>query len=178
MKRAVHQATSRRRACLGLLAVMLAWPGASAAVEAGAPAPELTAPLLGEGHAAAQLERLRGQVVYVDFWASWCVPCRQSMPALDALYRRHHGAGFTVIGVNKDVALADARRFLDRVPVSFPLVSDGKDALARAFDVRAMPSGYLVDRAGIVRFVHRGFTEASAAELESRVTALLREPQR
>jgi len=100
------------------------------------------------------------------------------MPALDALYRRHHDAGFTVIGVNKDVALADARRFLARTPVSFPLVSDGNDALARAFDVQAMPSGYLVDRAGIVRFVHRGFTDASAAELAARVTTLLREPRR
>ena len=116
-----------------------------------------------------------GSVVYVDFWASWCVPCRQSMPALDALYRKHGPAGFAVVGVNKDVTEEDAKRFIQRVPVGFPLVADEGDSLARAFGVKAMPSGYLIDRAGIVRYVHRGFTSETAAHIEAEVQRLLGE---
>jgi hypothetical protein len=96
---------------------------------------------------------LKGSVVYVDFWASWCVPCRLSMPALEDLYRRNKSRGFAVVGVNKDASIADARRFLAKVPVSFALVQDGADAAARGFDVKAMPSGYLVDRKGLVCLV-------------------------
>jgi thiol-disulfide isomerase/thioredoxin len=85
--------------------------GSAWAVEPGEPAPAVPgAP--------------RGVVLYVDFWASWCVPCRQSMPALDALYRKHGPAGFAVVGVNKDVSAEDAKRFVQRVPVTFPLVAD------------------------------------------------------
>ena len=118
-----------------------------------------------------------GRVVYVDFWASWCVPCRKSMPALEALYRKHGAAGFAVVGVNKDVNEDDSRRFLQRVPVTFTLVKDADDRLARSFGVKAMPSGYLVDRRGIVRRVHRGFTDATAAELDEEIQSLLREPR-
>jgi thiol-disulfide isomerase/thioredoxin len=113
--------------------------------------------------------------VYVDFWASWCVPCRQSLPALDELHRRLAGHGLTVLGVNKDMSLADAERFLRRVPVGFTLLADPADVMARAFGVKAMPSGYLIDRKGVVRQVHRGFTSESGAELARQVEALLQE---
>jgi cytochrome c biogenesis protein CcmG, thiol:disulfide interchange protein DsbE len=116
-----------------------------------------------------------GRVVYVDFWASWCVPCRKSMPVLEALYRKHGAAGFAVVGVNKDVSEEDSRRFLARVPVTFTLVKDADDAIARSFKVKAMPSGYLVDRRGIVRRVHRGFTDETAAELDTEIQSLLGE---
>ena len=117
----------------------------------------------------------RGQVLYVDFWASWCVPCRLSMPALDALYRKHGAAGFAVVGVNKDVSADDANRFLQRVPIHFRWVPDADDALAKAFGVKAMPSGYLVDREGIVRKVHRGFTAETASALDGEIQSLLGE---
>jgi peroxiredoxin len=97
------------------------------------------------------------------------------MPALDALYRKHGAAGFTVVGVNKDVNEADAKRFVQRVPVGFPLVADEGDGLARAFGVKAMPSGYLIDRKGVVRHVHRGFTAETAATLETEIQSLLGE---
>src|SRR5260221_8454055 len=142
---------------LGCALALLLAPGAFA-LEAGGAVPELAVARLEEPAQALSLASLRGSVVYVDFWASWCVPCRLSMPALDALYKQNHARGFTVVGVNKDVAAADARRFLAKVPVTFTLVSDGQDAVARAFDVKAMPSGYLIDRKGVVRKVHRGFT--------------------
>ena len=145
------------------------------AVEVGSPAPDVTAPGLRHGAAMMRLSSLRGQVVYVDFWASWCVPCRASMPFLDREFRRLAGRGFTVLGVNKDVVAADAERFLKRVPVDFPLVSDPDDRLARAFEVKAMPSGYLIDRAGRVRYVHRGFAPETAAALRAQVELLLKE---
>src|ERR1700682_2547628 len=133
---------------LAFLALIL--PGSAASVEAGAPVPPLTMPRLEEPAQSISLADLRGRVVYVAFWASWCVPCRLSMPALDQLYRRHRDRGFTVVGINKDVAPADAERFLKRVSVTFALARGGEDTGARAFDVKAMPSGYLVDRKGIV----------------------------
>ena len=151
-------------------------PHAAIAVEAGAAAPEVAGPWLGKSNEAVKLSALRGQVVYVDFWASWCVPCRISMPALDGLYRKHGARGFVVVGVNKDATGADALRFLQRTAVSFPLVSDQDDKAARAFDVKAMPSGYLVDRRGVVRHVHRGFTAETAALVEREIEELLKEP--
>jgi len=139
------------------------------------PAPTLSmAPL--EGGAPVTLGGLKGSVVYVDFWASWCVPCRLSMPALEDLYKRNKSRGFAVVGVNKDASVADARRFLAKLPVSFTLVQDGADAAARGFDVKAMPSGYLVDRKGLVRQVHRGFTAETGATLEKEIDSLLKEP--
>jgi thiol-disulfide isomerase/thioredoxin len=139
------------------------------------PAPAISFTSLEEAKPLA-MASLRGSVVYVDFWASWCVPCRLSMPALDALYRRNKSRGFAVVGVNKDATVADARRFLSKVPVSFPLAQDPADAAARGFDVKAMPSGYLVDRKGVVRHVHRGFTAETGAELEREIDSLLEEP--
>ena len=162
----------RAPACLLALALS---PGALA-LEAGAPAPDLAVPRLEEPAQPLALASLRGNVVYVDFWASWCVPCRLSMPALEALYKQNRARGFAVVGVNKDVSAADAKRFLAKVPVTFTLVSDGGDAAARAFDVKAMPSGYLVDRKGVVRKVHRGFTAETGESLAREIEALLKEP--
>ena len=162
------------RALVAALALLLS--GEALAIEAGGALPALTLASLGEPQKSIALRELRGKVVYVDFWASWCVPCRISMPALDALYAKHRAQGFTVVGVNQDVSVEDARRFLKKVPVSFPLARGGDEAAAKAFDVKAMPSGYLVDRKGIVRRVHRGFTEETAAQLETELEALLKEP--
>jgi len=161
------------RFVLAALAILASIP--AVAVEAGMPAPTLSMTPL-EGGAPVTLAGLKGSVVYVDFWASWCVPCRLSMPALEDLYKRNKSRGFAVVGVNKDAGVADARRFLAKVPVSFTLVQDGADAAARGFDVKAMPSGYLVDRKGLVRQVHRGFTAETGATLEKEIDSLLKEP--
>ena len=146
----------------------------ASAVEPGSAAPALSLVSLRAGEPSIALEQLRGRVVYVDFWASWCIPCRASMPALDALSRRYGPQGFVVVGINKDASREEAERFLRRVPVGFTLVSDAEDAAARAFTVKAMPSGYLLDRGGVVRQIHRGFTPETAAAIEREVAALLR----
>ena len=164
-----------RRVLRAVLAACACFSAAQAlAVEAGMPVPRLALDAL-DGGRAVSLDGLKGRVVYVDFWASWCVPCRLSMPALEEIYRRNKSRGFAVVGVNKDASVTDAKRFLTRVPVSFDLVQDASDAAARGFDVKAMPSGYLVDRKGVVRSVHRGFTAESAAAIEREVEALLEE---
>jgi peroxiredoxin len=162
------------RAAAGLVALALSQ--GALALEAGARLPDLSIARLDDPAQALSLASLRGKVVYVDFWASWCVPCRISMPALDSLYKRNQPRGFAVVGVSKDVSAADAKRFLSKVAVTFPLAIDTGDAAARAFDVKAMPSGYLVDRKGVVRQVHRGFNEESAAALEREIETLLKEP--
>jgi cytochrome c biogenesis protein CcmG/thiol:disulfide interchange protein DsbE len=148
---------------------------AAKAVEAGAPAPAIALKPLAGSSAPASLAALKGSVVYVDFWASWCTPCLRSMPALRTLHGKHRDEGFVVVGVNKDVSPGEAERFLRRFPVSFPLVDDTGDAVAKAFDVKTMPSGYLVDRAGVVRQVHRGFTAETEAALSRDIEALLKE---
>jgi len=163
-----------RHAGVSLLLFLFSVP--APAIEAGMPAPSLSMQALDEGGAAVATSSLKGSVVYVDFWASWCVPCRLSMPTLDELYKKNRSRGFAVVGVNKDATPADAKRFLARVPVSFALVRDGADEAARGFDVKAMPSGYLIDRKGVVRVVHRGFTAETGAALEKEIDSLLKEP--
>lgn len=162
------------RAAIALAALIACVP--ALAVESGGAAPTVALPRLGSIEPPPAIATLKGRVVYVDFWASWCVPCRLSMPVLDALYKKHSAAGFTVIGVNKDTTADDAQKFLKRVPVSFPLARDEQDAVAKAFDVKAMPSGYLIDRKGVVRKVHRGFTVETAGALEREIQELLKEP--
>lgn len=163
--------TTRRLHLLAMLA--LALPVPALAVGPGGAVPAIGAPRLADPSHRVEFAKLRGEVVYVDFWASWCVPCRESMPALESLFRTYQERGFRVVGVNKDVADEDAQRFLKRVKVSFPLVADRDDAVAKAFDVQAMPSGYLVDRKGVVRYVHLGFTAGTAAELRGEIESLL-----
>lgn len=156
-----------------LLLLLLALSGAAQAVDVGAPAPAVAFKPLGDSTVPPTLAALKGQVVYVDFWASWCTPCLRSMPALRTLYGKHKDQGFVVVGVNKDVSLAEAERFLRRFPVSFPLVTDSDDAVAKAFDVKTMPSGYLIDRTGTVRQVLRGFTAETETALAKQIQDLL-----
>jgi cytochrome c biogenesis protein CcmG/thiol:disulfide interchange protein DsbE len=162
-----------RTCALLLLAALLP---AAHAVKPGDRMPTVAPmPNIEDGGAPIDLGKLRGKVVYVDFWASWCVPCRASMPVVDELYRKLGPRGFAAVGINKDDRTLDAQRFLKRVPVSFPLATDVQDNVVRAFLVTAMPSGYLVDRKGVVRKVHRGYTAETAKQLEREVEELLKE---
>ena len=145
------------------------------AVDVGSTVPSISMPRMDDSGKSISLSSYRGKVVYVDFWASWCVPCRISMPTLDRLAKEHAAKGFEVVGVNKDVRADDAERFLKRVPVSFTLVGDSSDNAAKAFKVKTMPSGYLVDRKGVVRHIHGGFTRSTSDLLADEVTKLLAE---
>ena len=122
-----------------------------------------------------QLSAYQGKVVYVDFWASWCGPCKQSFPWLDNLVREYGSQNFVVIGVNVDKDRDRAQRFLDETPADFSIVYDPKGELAAAYKVAGMPSGILIDRAGHVRFQHAGFSEKQKGIYEEQLQTLLAE---
>ena len=107
--------------------------------------------------------------MYLDFWASWCVPCHAAFPRLEALRTEFHERGFEVLGVSLNENRDDALAFLARYPVSFALASDLSGDCPAAFGVEAMPSGYLIDRAGIVRSVFIGFRPSDAGKLRAEV---------
>jgi thiol-disulfide isomerase/thioredoxin len=121
------------------------------------------------------LSAYRGKVVYIDFWASWCGPCRQSFPWLDNLEREYASQNFVVIGVNVDKDRERAERFLNEVPADFPIVYDPKGELAAAYKVAGMPSAILIDRTGHVRFQHTGFSEKQKGLYEEQLQTLLAE---
>ncbi len=117
----------------------------------------------------------RGKVVYLDFWASWCTPCRRSFPWLAELVRRFGAQDLVVIGINVDQNRDLADRFLTETPAHFPIVYDPQGDLASAYKIVGMPSAVLIDRSGHVRFQHVGFSENRKDEYEAHVHELLAE---
>lgn len=144
----------------------------ASALEAGVAAPEIGLTAL-DG-TRVSLASLRGKVVVVDFWASWCAPCKQEMPVLESLYRRFKPQGFVVVGVSVDNERSNAQRFIQGVRVSFPIVHDADHAVADRFHPPKMPTSYVLDKAGKVRFVHGGFRAEDGRKLEQEIASLLR----
>jgi thiol-disulfide isomerase/thioredoxin len=138
------------------------------------PAPDVT--LTSETGASMRLSDLRGQVVLIDFWASWCIPCRASFPALDALQKELHAKGFTAMAVNLDEERQKADQFLATRPHTMTVAFDPQGKTAEAFKVKGMPSTMVLDRHGNIRFTHMGYTEKTLAQFRSEVLALLGEP--
>lgn len=121
------------------------------------------------------LGEFRGQVIWVDFWASWCDSCKTAFPFLDDLEHDLGDRGFRVVGINVDEFPADATAFLRENPVAFEQLADTNGTCAREFRVLGMPSSYLVDRDGVIRREHRGFRPRDAAALRAAVESLLAE---
>ncbi|HKU85696.1 MAG TPA: TlpA disulfide reductase family protein [Casimicrobiaceae bacterium] len=120
-----------------------------------------------------ELAQLRGRVVYVDFWASWCTPCKRSFPWMNELDARYRDSGLTIVAINVDKRRDDAMRFLRDVPARFTVVFDAEGKTPAVFDVKGMPSSYLIDREGRVAAVEEGFHDERAAVIEQRIRALL-----
>ncbi|HXG29487.1 MAG TPA: TlpA disulfide reductase family protein [Nevskiales bacterium] len=156
-----------------LILCLLASLGAEAATP-GQPAPAFSAEAL-QGAGPIELAHYRGKVVLLDFWASWCPPCRQSLPAFERLRAEYGTAGFEVIAVNLDERPQDGLDFLKKYPVTYPTVRDPQGRLARLYDVRAMPMSYLIDRQGVLRQVHPGFNKKDLPRLRAAVAELLGE---
>jgi thiol-disulfide isomerase/thioredoxin len=119
------------------------------------------------------LEQLRGKVVVVDFWASWCEPCRHSFPWLNEMQARYGGRGLVIIGVNVDRERAEAERFLREVPATFRIVYDPTGALASRYEVPGMPSSYVIGPKGDIVGRHIGFRNGLRAEREAELRKLL-----
>ena len=119
---------------------------------------------------------LAGKVILLDFWASWCGPCKASFPVLEAVHGRLAAKGLVVIGVNMDEKSAAMKKFTAAHPVSFPVVRDQRQRLVKAADVQAMPTSFIVDRRGVIRFIHAGFHgESTARQYDSEIEQLLAE---
>jgi len=139
------------------------------------PAPECRALTL-KAQQPLDLSDYRGKVVYMDFWASWCPPCRISFPLLNELHNELRAEGFEVVAINVDENREDLLRFLEQCPVDFTIAVDPEGKCPEAFDVVAMPSSYLIDRKGIIRHVHQGFRKEDIEAIRQLVRALLAEP--
>jgi peroxiredoxin len=155
------------------VAVTLLAMSSAPAGETSGPAPNFSLPAMSGGEVS--LSDLKGQVVMLNFWATWCGPCRQEMPHLEELYQRYSDLGFTLLGVNVEDDSSGAGKFLAATPVSFPILFDPTSQVSELYDVVAMPSTVLVDREGNVRFVHHGYKPGYEAEYLTQIRTLLRE---
>jgi cytochrome c biogenesis protein CcmG/thiol:disulfide interchange protein DsbE len=148
----------------------MTWAALAGAVELGSPAPDFT--LTDGAGNVVRLSDFRGkQAVYLDFWASWCIPCRKSFPWMNELQARH--PNLKIIAVNLDERRQDADKFLAAVPARFSVVYDPRSGVGRAYDLKAMPASFLIDRQGVLRLVHKGFREDDAPFLEQQFSAVI-----
>ncbi len=154
------------------LALFTAWP-AEATLVPQAPAPDFRLPTP-EGR-NLRLGELRGQVVLVNFWASWCGPCRQEMPHLNKLYDKYRSAGFELLGINIDDDPKHGAATALRWGVNFPVLLDASKTVTRQYDLGAMPATVLIDRDGRVRFLHRGYREGMERQYEQQIRELVKE---
>jgi peroxiredoxin len=164
----------RRHAALALtLFALIGMPALALAVEVGEPPPEINLADLNSGKKIS-LGALKGKVVVVDFWASWCAPCKEEMPVLESLYKRFKDSGLVIIGVSVDNEAANAKKFLTSVKVSFPIVHDAAHQVTGKYSPPRMPTSYVIDKTGKIRFVHAGFRKEDGKKLEEEVTKLLK----
>lgn len=143
------------------------------AKEISGPAPDFT--LKSNQGKNLRLADLRGQVVMLNFWASWCGPCRQEMPLLDELYGRYNPTGFVLLGVNVDADPQEADKLLSEIPVSFPVLYDTNSKVSESYKVDAMPTTIFIDRDGKLRYLHRGYKPGDEDEYRKIVKELIRE---
>ncbi|MEM9254725.1 MAG: TlpA disulfide reductase family protein [Pseudomonadota bacterium] len=156
-----------------ILTLLLAGTSLSWASTSGEPAANFT--LKSSGGDNIRLSEYRGQVVLINFWASWCGPCRQEFPHLDDLHEKYTDLGFTVFGVNVEQDRQSADRVLREIPVNFPILFDDENVVSELYNVDAMPMTVLVDRSGAVRFLHRGYKPGYEDNYERQVRALIKE---
>lgn len=148
----------------------LTMSSAAFAVQTGDTAPDV--PLTG-AQGVSKLSDLKGQVVYLDFWASWCGPCRHSFPWMNDMQAKYGAKGLKIVGMNLDANKADAEKFLSQVPAKFTVAFDPKGDSPKLYKVKGMPSSFLIDAQGKVIMVHSGFKEEEAKELEGKIQKAL-----
>lgn len=140
---------------------------------AGTPAPDLK--ITTEAGTTIRLSDLKGKVLLLDFWASWCIPCRVSFPAIDALQKELGDQGLAVVAISVDEHRRNADLFLGQRAHTMTVAFDPRGIAAEAFDLKGMPSTVIIDRHGVIRFTHMGYTAKTLATFRSEVLALLGE---
>jgi peroxiredoxin len=156
------------------LAVFLIALPAFGAGDSGGKAPDFK--LAARGGSQISLSQYKGQVVMINFWATWCGPCRQEMPLLEDIYKKYNKMGFVLLGVNvePDSKAADAW-LAKQPPVTFPILYDTESTVTGLYAVNSMPSTIIVDRKGVVRLVHRGYKPGDENEYLNQIRTLIRE---
>ncbi len=154
-----------------LLVLLAALP--ASAIEPGEKAPNFSAAQL-EGSGTLGLSDYRGKVVYVDFWASWCPPCLKAIPALETLRGEFPESKFQILAVNVDTKTGKALKFLAKQGVGYPSVSDPQGDIPGKFGLEVMPSSYLIDQKGVVRYVHKGFGDGDIEVIRREVARIVK----
>lgn len=158
-------------ALAGLIALLA--PLVASAAEVGKTAPDFTLKSLsGEN---LKLSEMTGNVVLINFWASWCGPCREEMPLLNALHNKYQPLGFTVLGINVEEDVNGAKGFLENTPVDFPVLLDNSNQVSRQYKVIAMPTTVVLDRDGNMRYLHEGYKSGDEAKYRQMIKTLVRE---
>ncbi len=120
-----------------------------------------------------RLKDLRGKVVMINFWATWCAPCREELPLLNALYNNYKSKGFVLLGVNIDDKSKLANKMIKELNIKFPVLFDSNQATSELYDLQAMPSTFILDKNGVIRFSHYGFKPGYEKKYEKNVKSLL-----
>jgi len=165
--------TFMKLAALPLLSCLLLVGGYATAAAPQGPAPDFA--LKTSSGENTRLSEHRGEVVMINFWASWCAPCRQEMPLLEELYNQYQPLGFTILGVNVEQDSSKALAMLEDIPVSFPTLLDTQSTVSKLYDVVAMPTSILIDRDGNMRYLHHGYKPGYEEQYQQQVRELIRE---
>ena len=167
------QTMKMRKLLLGLVLGAFAVSGLASSDLTGQAAPDFA--LKSSTGENLRLSEYRGEVVMVNFWATWCGPCRQEMPLLDQLYSRYERVGFTLLGVNIDDNSSKAMNMVQELGVSFPVLFDSRKEVSKLYQVDTMPATVLIDREGTVRYIHHGYKPGYENEYLDQIRSLLRE---
>ncbi|MEW9796538.1 TlpA family protein disulfide reductase [Alteromonas sp. CYL-A6] len=174
MKFKLFDSFSGLTVALAVLLVLAATTATEAATsESGQPAADFT--LKSRSGENLRLSEEAGNIVIVNFWASWCGPCREELPAFEALYQEYADLGVTILGVNVDDDASKADVLLDDITVSFPVLYDTAGEVSALYDVSAMPTTVVIDRNGNTRLVHQGYKSGDEKRYEKAIKWLLRE---
>jgi peroxiredoxin len=163
---------SRHGAAAFVLATGLLLCSDAPAAGVGQKAPEFKAPAL-DGKTKLSLTAYRGKVVYLDFWASWCPPCLTSLPQLEEMRKQFPSDQFQILAVNVDQDPQKARKFLERTKIGYPTATDPRGSIPASFGIETMPTSFLIDRRGVIRYVHHGFRKGDVAPLRDRIAKLI-----
>jgi peroxiredoxin len=159
---------------MGFLAMFLPFALVHAAdVVPGYPAPEFTLKSLKDKNLS--LKELRGQVVMINFWATWCGPCRQEMPALNTLYEKYRDTGFVLLGINVDSESVNAIQMVSKLKATYPILFDTDKRASVLYQVSAMPTTILIDRDGKVRYIQKGYVTGIENKYQAQIRGLLKE---